>query len=562
MNGLQNVKIVSALEGLYEREAEQANDPCFIQPFADGSLKEYSWAEAVNNARRVAAYLRSLNLEPGSRIALMSSNCAYWMMADWAIWLAGHISVPIYPVLTGSSVQQILDHSEAAVFFAGKLESWDEIKTGIASPIQIITFPIESSVPTDAGKPWNEILNEFEPITDSPKPAMDQLATIVYTSGTTGMPKGVMHSFKSMGTVGIAAGIIYEISKADRKLSYLPLAHAAERATVEINQMYYGYPVYFTCSLDTFGEDLRRASPTLFFAVPRIYQKFQQQVFARMPAKRLQLLLKLPIIGKRIRNKVMTGLGMDQMRLALSGAAPLSTTLIDWYASLGLEILEGYAMSENFAYSHTTQPGTSRVGYVGIPSPGVSCKLSEQGEIMVKSPAATMGYYKEPELTAALFDDEGYMHTGDKGEEDEQGRLRITGRIKEIFKTSKGKYVAPAPIEDRLLHNQHIELICVTGADLPSPIALITLNEQSLALSETAEGRKSITDSLQSTLNTVNVALDKHENIACLVVVADQWTIEAGLITPTLKVKRAKLEEHYGPHMQRWSEQSEPIHWM
>lgn len=561
MNEYPDVAIITAIEALYARESQQADDLCFAQPFADGALKEYTWSQVAANARTVAAYLRSLELEPGSRIALMSGNCAYWIMADLAIWLAGHVSVPIYPVLTGSSVKQILDHSESQLMFAGKLESWDEIKTGVADSIQIVTFPIESSVPANAGKQWSAIFNEFEPISDNPKPLLDDLATIVYTSGTTGEPKGVMHSFRNLGTVGTAAGIIYAISKQDRKLSYLPLAHVAERASVEVNQLYYGYPVFFSCSLETFAEDLRRASPTLFFAVPRIYQKFQQQVFARMPAKRLQLLLKLPLIGKRIRKKILSGLGMDQMRIAISGAAPLSTTIIDWYASLGIEILEGYGMSENFAYSHTTRSGESRVGFVGAPSPGVECKISDQGEVLIKSPATTLGYYKAPALTAELFDEAGYMRTGDKGEMDDQGRLRITGRIKELFKTSKGKYIAPAPVEDRLLQNQNIELICVTGANLPGPIALITLNEQSLALSETAEGKKSITDSLEATVKSANALLDKHENISCLIVVSDQWTIDVGLITPTLKVKRAKLDEVYTPHFQKWLQSSQLVHW-
>jgi|TARA_B110000977_G_scaffold6093_1_gene8565 long-chain acyl-CoA synthetase len=198
---------------------------------------------------------------------------------------------------------------------------------------------------------------------------------------------------------------------------------------------------------------------------------------------------------------------------------------------------------------------------VGTPSPGVICKISDDGEIMIKTPAATIGYYKETKLTDELFDEEGYMRTGDKGEVDDRGRLRITGRIKEIFKISKGKYVAPAPIEDLLLQNQNIEQVCVTGASLPQPIALITLNELSLVSSGTPQGRVSITESLQETAESVNTVLDKHENISCLVVISDQWTVETGIMTPTLKVKRGKLDEVYTPHFQEWLRQSERAHW-
>ena len=561
MNYETTKRMLSPLEAFYARELGQAHDLCFTQPLADGSLREFTWEQVAGETRRLTAYLRSLNLEPGSRIALMSSNCAYWIMADLAIWMAGHVSVPLYPVLTGSSVKQILDHSGAQVLFAGKLENWTDIKTGVSDNIQVVTFPIESSVPSDAGKDWNSIQNEFEPVLDNPRPSLDDLATIIYTSGTTGMPEGVMHTFNNLAIVGTASGEMYSITKHDRKLSYLPLAHVAERAAVEVNQLYYGYQVFFSNSLDTFADDLRRARPTMFFAVPRIWQKFQQQVLARVPASRLNLLLKLPLLSKRMQTKVLSGLGLDQMRVAVSGAAPLSTSLIDWYGSLGIEILEGYGMSENFAFSHATRSGQSRVGYVGTPSPGVLCKLGDNGEIMIKTPAATIGYYKEPDLTAELFDADGYIHTGDKGEVDEEGRLRITGRIKEIFKTSKGKYVAPAPIEDQFLQNHNIEQICVTGANLPQPIALITLNEQSLASSETAEGKKGITESLQATVDSINASLDKHENIARIVVITDLWSVDSGIMTPTLKVKRAKLDEIYTPFFQEWMGQSEKVYW-
>ena len=190
---------------------------------------------------------------------------------------------------------------------------------------------------------------------------------------------------------------------------------------------------------------------------------------------------------------------------------------------------------------------------MGTPSPGVICKTSDDGEIMIKTPAATIGYYKETKLTDELFDEEGYMRTGDKGEVDDRGRLRITGRIKEIFKISKGKYVAPAPIEDLLLQNQNIEQVCVTGASLPQPIALITLNELSLVSSGTPQGRVSITESLQETAESVNTVLDKHENISCLVVISDQWTVETGIMTPTLKVKHSPRHPTRKPQCRRRS---------
>lgn len=554
-------RLISVLDALYRREISHPNSPCFVQPTGNGDLIHFSWGEVAQQARRLAGYLRSLNLESESRISIMSGNCAYWIIADLAIWLAGHISVPIYPVLNGRSVRQILDHSESQVLFAGKLEDWEDIRTGVPSDVHIVTFPLNSSVPPQAGKCWEEIQSDYEPIHDSPRPDLEDLATIIYTSGTTGTPKGVMHSFKNLAIVGSASGDMYDISDKDRKLSYLPLAHVGERASVEINQIYYGYTVYFSWSLETFAEDLKRARPTLFFAVPRIWQKFQQQVHTKIPSRKLNLLLRLPIIKRYIVKKLLSGLGLDQTRVAISGSAPLSTQLINWYRNIGIELLEGYGMTENFAFSHASRAGQSRIGYVGTPSIGVECKLSPKGEILIKTPAATVGYYKEPDLTQELFDPDGYIRTGDIGEIDSKGRLKITGRVKEIFKTSKGKYVAPAHIEDQLLKNDAIEQVCVTGANLPQPIALTTLSNSSKLTPVAGKGKAVLNESLLSTLRETNSRLDKHEKLSKLVIIEDEWSIETDLITPTLKIKRAKIEQKYNQFFDNWVAREDDVIW-
>ena len=552
---------LSPLGAFYQRERELADEICCVQPLPNGELVKLNWTEFGHQVRTLAAYLESLGLEPGSNIALMSSNCAYWIIADLAIWMAGHTSVPIYPVLTGKSVRQILDHSGAKLMFAGKLEGWQGISAELPEALPLITFPLPSSVPENAGTAWQQILTDFTPYPKSPERSLDEVATIIYTSGTTGMPKGVMHTFHNLAVVGVASGELYDMTPADRKISYLPLAHVAERAAIEVNQLYYGFRVYFSWSLETFGADLKRAKPTMLFAVPRIWTKFQQGVLGKMPANRLDRLLKIPFVSGRIRKKVLEGMGLDQVRIAVSGAAPLSTHLMDWYRSLGIDILEGYAMSENFAFSHATKPGEAKFGYVGTPSPGVVCKFSDDGELLIKSPANTPGYYKEPELTAALFDAEGYLRTGDTGELDAQGRLRITGRIKEIFKTSKGKYVAPAPIEDKLLANRDIEQVCVTGNSLPAPIAIAILSEAAIQRLGTAGGKAQIAEQLEKDLRQVNSQLDKHENLSTLVVAADLWSVENGFMTPTLKIKRTVLEKVYGGSFEQWQGQSAAVVW-
>ena len=548
--------VATPLEMFYHFEQSRAEQTCFVQPYPDGSIVEYSWRDAGDQIRRMAAYLTSLELAPGSNIALMSTNCAYWIMADVAIWMAGHCSVPLYPVLAAKTIRQIIEHSECKVLFAGKLQGWEKMAAGVPDETHLISFPLSPQSVAAASHTWSDIMRNTEPLTQNPVYPIGNVGTIIYTSGTTGMPKGVMHSFQSMSVVGTLAGELYAINSEDRKISYLPLAHVAERVAIEINQLFYGYTVYFSDSLATFADDLRRARPTVFFAVPRIWNKFQQRVLEHISDDQLQAMLAAPEHAEGIKQKLLGAIGLDDIRIAVSGAAPLSTSLIDWFKRLGIEILEGYAMSENLAYCHTTKSGMAKTGYVGTPSPYVECKISDEGEILTKSPSNMLGYYKEPELTAETLDQDGFLHTGDRGEIDAENRLKITGRTKELFKTSKGKYVAPAPIEDILARNLNLELVCVTGANLTQPIALVNLSEPAQA-SAADDGQQQILESLLATLESTNDILDKHENISHIIITKSPWTIDNGLITPTLKVKRTELESQYADNYHAW--QSSPV---
>jgi long-subunit acyl-CoA synthetase (AMP-forming) len=523
-----------------------------IQPLGGGELREYNWLEMQDEALRMAAYLRSLNLAAGSNIALMSKNCAEWIIADLAIWMAGHVSVPLYPTLISTSVRQILEHSGAAVLFVGKLDVWDEAQAGVPDGIQCIAF---SLAPEDARKRfpvWQDIIAQNEPLADPAEPKPDDRATIIYTSGTTGMPKGVMHSFANFSVVGNKLVNVYNLDPSDRMISYLPLSHIAERAAVELAMIYVGHETHFAESLDTFAEDIKRASPTLFFAVPRIWTKFYQKVNDAMPAAKLKRLLRIPILSRVVKKKILSAMGLQDARIVLSGAAALSPEVIDWFKGLGLEILEVYGMTENMAWSHTTRSGDQRVGWVGLPNEGVECRIGEGGEILVKSPGNMQGYYKDEEKTKEAFVDGDWLRTGDVGELDGQGRLRITGRIKEIFKTEKGKYVAPAPIESLLTSFHGIEQVCVIGVDLPQPIALVNLSEDELARLKKS-GREDYTRELEEHLTKVNQELDAHERLSSLVITKELWTVENGLLTPTLKIKRNELEKLYADKVPDWA---------
>ncbi|MFZ3202977.1 MAG: AMP-binding protein [Pseudomonas sp.] len=545
------------LQMFYQREARHPNKRYMVQPLPGGQLQELSWADVGEQARRSANWLRSRELPQGSRIAIISKNCAHWIIADLAIWMAGHVSVPLYPNLTAESVGQVLQHSEAALVFIGKLDDWPGMAAGVPADLPTIGLPLRP--PGPFSHLWDE-LQACAPIQDDPTPAANQLATIIYTSGTTGMPKGVMHNFSNLGFAASHATELFGVGEDDRVLSYLPLCHVAERMFVELASIYSGLTVFFAESLETFLDDLKRARPTVIFGVPRIWTKFQMGVYSKMPAARLDFLLKLPLIGRLVGNKVLAGLGLDAVRYALSGAAPVPETLLNWYKRLGLEVLEVYGMTENCGYSHVGRPGTFKQGWIGQNSPGVEVRIAEDGEVQVRSGATMQGYYKDPQKTAETITADGFLRTGDKGEQDAEGNLRLTGRIKEIFKTSKGKYVAPAPIENRLAVHSRIEQVCVVGDGMAQPMALCVLSE--VGRQEIANGsRGDLEDSLKSLLEQVNLALDKHERLQRLVLVKDVWAVDNGFLTPTLKIKRTVVEGTYGPHFADWVERRETVLW-
>jgi len=549
-----------ALQRLYHWEKTVPDKTVFTQPMGGGVVKEYTWKQALDEVRRMAAYLKGLDLEPGTRIALLAKNTAHWMMADWAIWMSGHVSVPLYPTLAANTVRQILEHSESKLLFVGKLDVWEEMKPGVPEGLPMITLPL---APKIAGaKAWDEIIAKTAPMTDSPVRPADELCTLIYTSGTTGMPKGVMQSFGTFAW-SISSGLKrVKLDSSGRMLSYLPLAHVAERMLVEHGLLATGMHVFFADSLATFVSDIQRARPTVFFSVPRLWVKFQQGVQAKMPAEKMATLLKIPILRGIVKKKVLTGLGLDQVYFAAGGAAPMPTALLNWYNSLGLQVIEVYGMTENCGLSHSTVLGKPRPGTVGTTYDGVQCRIDKNsGEIQVKGECLMLGYYKQPEVTKAALTDDGWLKTGDKGTIDAEGNLKITGRVKDLFKTGKGKYVAPAPIEDKLSTHPAIEACCVTGANLGQPLGLVMLNPESAAKAKDGAGRAALETSLSEHLKRVNALLDPHEQMDCVVITAEAWSVENDILTPTMKVKRNKIEDIFAGNYERWVGMKKKVIW-
>ena len=548
-----------ALQRLYHWEDTTPDKVALTQPVGGGAVREWTWRQMMDEVRRMAAHLKGLGFEPGARIALMSKNTAHWLMTDYAIWMAGYVSVPLYPTLASATVRQILTHSEARLLFVGKLDIWDEMRAGIPDGLPTIRLPLS---PQFDAPSWDAIVAATPPMPGRPVRDGNELATIIYTSGTTGVPKGVMHSF---GTFAWSAGAALKRignHQNGRVLSYLPLAHVAERTIVEHGMLGLGLHVYFNESLETFAADMRRARPTIFFSVPRLWVKFQQGVLAKMPKQKLDRMLSIPIVRRVIARKVLTALGLQECQFAGGGAAPMPPELLRWYQRLGLRLSEVYGMTENCGVSHATLRERPRPGTVGPPYEGIECRLDpDTQEVQMRSPGVMLGYYRNPEQTRDAMTADGWLKTGDKGQIDAEGNLRIVGRVKDLFKTGKGKYVAPAPIEDRLVTHTAVEACCVTGANLGQPLALLMLNAETVGRAADPTERTRLEQSLSAHVELINATLDPHEQLDCVVVVRDAWTVDNDLVTPTLKVKRNRIEAVYGGHYEAWVSSRRTVIW-
>ncbi len=540
----------TALEAFLRQEALRPSSTYLIQPLPDGSVQEFSWAEVGDQARRAAAYLAGLQLPPGSCIGLLARNCAHWIIADLAVWMAGHVSVPLHPNLPADAIAQVARHAELQAIFIGHLEEWSAQRPGLPAEVHRLALP---QGPEEQGLvPWSQVQQQApaEPI----MPSADQLATIIYTSGTTGVPTGVMLSFASMFLAATNFLRLFTISVDDRMLCYQSLSHIGERQFVEITSLLGGQQVHFVERADTFLRDTRRARPTLFFAAPRIWQDCMDACLQRWSPRWLALRLRLPLLGARQGRQVLAYLGLDQVRYAVSGAARLKPVCQTWFAGLGLLVVEAYGMTENCGYSHLGRPSRPRPGYIGLPNPGVECRLDQQGQIMVRSKTLMMGYHKDPARTAEVLDEAGFLHTGDVGEIDQEGFLRLTGRVKDIFKTSRGRYVVPAPIEHQLMDDALIDEACVVGQDLPQPLALVRLSPQ-------APDRQAAQRQLQAVLEAINLALPSTERLGCLVVVEQAWDIAGGFRTPTHKLRRNVVEATYHDHFHHWLVSGQGVLW-
>jgi long-subunit acyl-CoA synthetase (AMP-forming) len=540
----------SFLDVFYFRERERATDVFLRQP-SGGLWREYTFAQVGDQARRMAAALEGLGVRPGDRVGIISKNCAHWIIADLAILMTGAISVPFYPTLSASSLSEVIRVSGIRVLFAGKLDAWDTQAPGVPDGITRIAFPpYLGNARVTGALEWTTLVETHEPLADAHRPAASEPFTIIYTSGTTGSPKGVVLTYESprhivsnehaAPTFGLFQG------SAAQLFSYLPLNHIAERFATEITGILMGSVVSFSESIDRFAHDLRAVQPTLFFAVPRIWTKMREAITAKIPERRLSLLLRVPVLGKLLARALRKAIGLGRAELVISSAAPLPADTLAWFWRLGVPIREVYGMSEVGGGVTVTDADRPCPGTVGKPIPGATIRIDDDtGEVLIRAPWMMTEYFQDAEKTREIMRD-GFVHSGDKGRFDGDGNLVITGRITEAFKGAKGRYVLPTGIEARFAGVPGIDQVMVTGRGLPQPLALVCLTADA-----SAKPRGQLEQSLRAAMTAVNPGLDTHERLAGIVVVP-AFTVEDGLLTPTLKLRRHAIDARYESRYQGW----------
>ena len=542
----------SPLQMLFHWEKTTPNKVYLRQP-VNGVWHDYTFAQVAEQVRRMAGAVKAMNLPPDSHIAITGRNCAHWFIADLAIAMAGHVSVGLYPKQATDAVRYILNHCDAKLIFIGPMQEPQSILNGIPDRVKRLSMPYTEVTPGDYE--WEELIQQYRPLQGEPVVDPDKHWTSVYTSGTTGDAKGVV--LKAGAAMYAIEGMVKLIapSQNERLFSYLPLAHIFERSAIELFSLYSGAQVSFLESLDKFAEQLAEVAPTRFAAVPAVWGRIQQRILKKIPQKKLDRLLGIPIVSGMIRKKILKGLGLQNSKLNVTGAAAIPEATLHWFEKLGITLLQGYGMTENCAHVSVNLPGQNRFGSVGKALPGCEIRICEDGEILTRSPAQMTCYLKEPEKTAECLDG-GWVHTGDKGRMDEDGYLYITGRVKDSFKTAKGEFVARAPIEGKLATNSNIEMLCLVGAGLRQPVAVVVLSEPAKT-----RAREELEKDFAADLEAVNKTLEAHEEIAGIVVVKEPWTIDNGLLTPTMKIKRHTIEEKYAKPVAECLNCKKPVVW-
>jgi long-chain acyl-CoA synthetase len=553
-------KYPTLVDKIYELESNLSNEVFLRQPHGD-EWQEFTYSEVINEARRLVAGMKAAGLQKGDKIGIYSKNCYQWILSEVAIMIGGFVTVPFYANLVGDPLKEVIELSGIKMLFVGKLENWIDAKIAIPGSLPIVRFGhYEGSAKVDSGTEWSEFIKDKDPDQENFRPSLEDIWAIFFTSGTTGVPKGVVMPYAAPANIMLAQEAVhnnFNLSDPGKNkfFSYLPLNHIAEQALVVTGGLYNEGQISFAESLESFAKNLADVQPSVFLGIPRIWTKFQQGVLAKMPEKKLNFLLKIPGVSGLVKKKIRTALGLNDTKLIISGASALPAATSAWYQKLGIYIRETFGMTETMGVVLIQPKHDIRLGNSGRRLEEGQIKIDpETEEILVKNTWMFDGYYNEPELTKEAFEDDGFYKTGDTGTMDADGFVKVKGRVKDTFKTDKGEFIVPIPIEDKFANNNLIELLCLVGLHMPQPMGLIRLSEYCADMDP-----QEIQNSLKETLEKVNADLHRHEQIEKLICVSDEWGVENGMLTPTMKIKRNVIHEAYKDQFQAWFDAEETV---
>ena len=516
---------------------EKAGD-VFLVDRVNGEDVCYNFKDAHSTVEAVAKSLAKLFPGSGHKISILSKNRAHWVMCDLGVLRSGNVLAPLFASMPPETFRYAIDFANIELLFVGEAGNWDEVKDCISGHVKIVSLP--GIVLPEADWTFEEFLDlgAATPLSAHPDPEVP--CTIIYTSGTTGKPKGVMHSLKTL--YAAVSGIAGFTGPQTRFFSYLPLAHLGDRAVNTLHAAQVGGRLAFNESLETFGADMKAAAPTFLMGVPRIWEKLLQGVLSKFGGDADALREKLTAPGgEEVARQIRAGFGLQNANFMLAGTAATSRASKEWYALFGMPLNDIYAQTELLPITCAMGGGSKNIG-VGPTGPGYTVTIAEDGEIVTSGPSQALGYYNNAKKTAETFVD-GWVHTGDKGYLDEEGNLHITGRVQDTFKTSKGKYVAPVPIESKFAHSVLVEQQCLYGFGLTQPVMLCALSET--ARQELGQDNNKIVLDLTLDIQELNQELEPHERIGGIIICEKPWTTESGILTHTMKLKRDKLAEAY-----------------
>lgn len=525
---------VDTLPDLIALRAEQNPDKIWLRDLGEDGSQDYTWGQAHQQISAVGAMLEQ-RFGHGEAMVVLSRNRAHWVLADLAIIASGNVTASMFTTLPAPTAEYIFQLTEAKVIFVGETSNWDQITTVLPKDILLVALPgVELEQPHEK---WEDILTQYAGQAPEYQAQPDDMISLVFTSGTTGMPKGVIQTHSSNLIPIRRFTDMFGIAESPRYFSYLPLSHIAERQIVEFSSIVLGGEIYFNESMDTLARDLPRARPHVFFGPPRVWEQLQQAVISKFGGKdALAAALSQDKAG--IGKLVLEGLGLDEVEYCLTAAAPTPPALIHWWDDLGLTLMEGFGQTEAMGVILSSHEHR-RVGSIGKPIGEVQFKVTDEGELAIKADGCTPGYFKQQDKTAELIRD-GWLHTGDKVRVDEDGFIYITGRVKDYFKTIQGKFVAPPPIESAFAVNSHAEQQCLLGRGFSKTVMVLVLTEEAQK-----SPAQEVEDSILATIREVNDSIEKHARIGAVIISREPWSIENEVLTPTLKIRREKVEERF-----------------